>query len=218
MRRTAPHMCKRFAWTSQPPRFHASGFCRRSARISPTLGLADRWLREMNGICSTWVLFIFFKKHLPWQGPLAGSLAFSAVWYFYIHICNVHTHSMQERISETNCGTPPLNLVGPLPQLTLKKALGYRTATAKQVSMLKAQDPVDTLHDPDQHWPTWWQWYWFTCKKDHGLGNFILQYTSWISTILIYYSCRRRKLMCQMSFPVQRLVISKILIAVQLKV
>lgn len=51
---------------------------------------------------------------------------------------------MQERISETNCGTPPLNLVGPLPQLTLKKALGYRTVTAKQVSMLKAQDPVDT--------------------------------------------------------------------------
>ncbi len=57
VRRTAP-FCKRFAWISQPPQFHASGFCRRSARISPTLGLADRWLREINGICSNpWMLF-----------------------------------------------------------------------------------------------------------------------------------------------------------------
>ena len=144
MRRTAPHMRKRFAWTSQPPRFHASGFCRRSARISPTLGLADRWLREINGICSTWVLFHFFRKALALAGTSCRQLSILCSMIFIIHICNAHTHSMQERISETNCGTPPLNLVGPLPQLTLKKALGYRTVTAKQVSMLKAQDPVDT--------------------------------------------------------------------------
>lgn len=78
---------------------------------------------------------------------------------------------MQERISETNCGTPPLNLVGPLPQLTLKKALGYRTVThCDGQASVHVEGPRSsgyaiiyilfhfvnhpthyTLHDPDQH-------------------------------------------------------------------